>query len=103
MRVVRVLPKGGNDQVVRVPSFFYHEERLDAELICTTLSYSNSDSKCLKTDALCCCYLLLDNKPVRFGFRRCDTKVVFYELQAVRLDIFWVKMLGTQSIHTKRH
>ena len=33
MRVVRVQPKGGNGQVVRVPSFFDHEERLDAELI----------------------------------------------------------------------
>ena len=44
--------------------------------------------------------LLLDNKPIRFGFRRCDTKVVFYHLQLVRLDLFW-DMLGTQSIHTK--
>ena len=53
-------------------------------------------------NSLLCCYFILDNKPVRFGFRRCDTKVVFYHLQLVRLDLFW-DMLGTQSIHTMGH
>merc|ERR1711884_361158 len=28
---------------------------------------------------------------------------LFHHLQVVRFDIFWDKMLGTQSIHTKRH
>ena len=43
-----------------------------------------------------CCNLVLDNKPFRFCYS--DD----YHLQAVRFDILWDKMLGTQSIHTKR-
>ena len=38
--------------------------------------YNNGSAKWLKTITLFLAILFLDNKPVRFGFRRYDTKVV---------------------------
>ena len=78
MRVVRVQPK--KVAMVRLCAFliFSYDERLEKESITR------------------CCNLVLDNKPFRFCYS--DD----YHLQAVRFDIFWDKILGTQSIHTKR-
>ena len=97
---MRVLPKGGNGQVVRVPSFFYHEERLDAELICTTLSYSNLDSKCLKQMHYAIFFWTTNLSGLVSDV---EIQRLFHHLQAVRFDILGYAWYIEYSYQAKRH